>query len=402
MKEIKITEGIIIDEPNYVVQVINNLCGKKAEFELIKKFILNEKNTIYYIDKKMNSSVVAGTYHDYIWLDTGYRDYRNNPIMICLHHSYDGYIGHYTAVVRELANRVKVYNRKNAKDIEKNFSRFIEKYKRCTGERVISYIDDEVKYAIEIANRENLFGQETSIAIALKQANVEVEDEYIEEIDELGNDSQSEEAFTEMQQEITVGLLFDQMKGMQNYIDDLLIHIENNEKESKEEINALIAQNNEYKKALVNIRNFMENEEQSKEEAVVARASGHNLLKRNEKILVLGNTDIRVAEMKAIARDYFGFEKADFEFITDYEKIKNAGNRIHSCGRFVAVIFGNCPHKVAGMGNFTSIIEEFKQREDCPLSIDARNEAGGLKITKQSFKNALLQVYANLKALKVA
>ena len=129
---------------------------------------------------------------------------------------------------------------------------------------------------------------------------------------------------------------------------------------------------------------------------------GHNLLGKNEKILVLGNTDIRVAEMRAIARDYYGFEKADFEFITDYEKVKNAAGRIHGSDRFVAVIFGNCPHKVAGLGNYSSIIDEFKQREDCPISIDARTEAGGLKITKQSFRTALTQVYKELKDLQAA
>lgn len=44
----------------------------------------------------------------------------------------------------------------------------------------------------------------------------------------------------------------------------------------------------------------------------------------------------------------------------------------------------------------------FKQKEDCPISIDARNEAGGLKITKQSFRNALSQIYKELKNLPAA
>ena len=122
----------------------------------------------------------------------------------------------------------------------------------------------------------------------------------------------------------------------------------------------------------------------------------------NEKILVLGNADIRVAEMRAIAREYFGFEKTDFEFITDYEKVKNAGSRIHASVRFATVIFGNCTHKVAGMGNYSNIIDEFKSRANCPIAVDARNEAGGLKITKQSFKKVLADICRQLKIQEVA
>ena len=86
----------------------------------------------------------------------------------------------------------------------------------------------------------------------------------------------------------------------------------------------------------------------------------------------------------------------------DYEKVKNAGSRIHASERFAAVIFGNCPHKVAGMGNYSNIIDEFKSRANCPIAVDARNEAGGLKITKQSFKKALADICRQLKIQKVA
>lgn len=36
------------------------------------------------------------------------------------------------------------------------------------------------------------------------------------------------------------------------------------------------------------------------------------------------------------------------------------------------------------------------KREDCPIAVDARNEAGGLKITKQSFIKALSIVCTGL------
>ena len=279
MSEVKIAERITIDEPHNVEIAIMNLTGRAIDFELIKKFIVNEKNTMFYLNRKLNSSTEYGTYNDFLWLDTGIRDNRNNPIMI--------------------------------------------------------------------------------------------------------------------------GLLFEQMEKMQEYIDELLLHIEKNEKDSQEEIIRLKEQNKEYKRALVDIRTFMQ-DENDRQDDVAADMGGHSLLGRNEKILVLGNADIRVAEMRAIAREYFGFEKTDFEFITDYEKVKNAGSRIHASERFAAVIFGNCPHKVAGMGNYSNIIDEFKDRANCPIAVDARNEAGGLKITKQSFKKALADICRQLKIQKVA
>lgn len=400
MCEVKIVERIVVDEPENVVRAIYNLTGKRSDFEVIRKFIISEKDTMFYLDKKMNSSTDPGHYSDYLWLDTGYRDHHNSPIMICLHNSLNGYIGHYTGTIKELAGNIKSLNRKYRKDIDRNFSRFISKYKSRAEERMISYIVDEQEYAIMAANRDTLAESETTIGAAMKQAGIAIIEELVEEKEEEVTE-EKEEDLTEAEQEITIGLLVDQMQKMQDYIDELMHHIEHNEKESQEEINALKSQNKEYKDALLNIRMYMDNE---KKEVVTAEKvlRGHNLLEKNEKILVLGNTDIRIDEMRAIARDNYGFEKTDFEFITDYDKVKSYGNRIHNSERFVAVIFGNCPHKVAGIGKYASIIDEFKTRTGCPLSIDARTQAGGLKITKQSFRAALYEVFFKLKEMKAA
>ncbi len=396
MSEAKIAERIVVDEPQNVEIAIYNLTGKRVDFGIIRKFIINEKNTMFYLDRKMNSSTDPGYYMDYLWLDTGFRDDCNNPIMICLHNGNDGYVGHYIGSVKELAGRVKSFNRKNIKDIDKNFSRFLTKYKRRADERTTILIDDPREYAIAAANMEMGNSTETVFAKAMKNAGFDIEVIVEEEVIEETVEKQVEE-FTEVQNKITVELLLNQTESMQNCIDDLLTRLEKNEKTSQEEIKRLKGQNQEYKRALVNIRLFNTENETTAEITDKEKAMGHNLLGRNEKILVLGNSDIRVAEMRAIARDYYGFENADFEFVTDYDKIKNSGNRIHSSDRFAAIIFGNCPHKVAGIGNYSSIIDEFKQREDCPISVDARTESGELKITKQSFKNALMQVYMGLK-----
>lgn len=108
MDEIKITDTIIIDEPGFVETAIRNITGKTVDFTVIKKFILSEKNTKFYINHKLNSSIEPNIYNDFLWLDTGIRDFKNNPIMICLHSKYGGrFIGHYTETVRQLANWLK-------------------------------------------------------------------------------------------------------------------------------------------------------------------------------------------------------------------------------------------------------------------------------------------------------
>lgn len=43
MSEIKIGDKVIIDEPQNVEIAIKNLTGKRVDFEIIRKFILNEK-----------------------------------------------------------------------------------------------------------------------------------------------------------------------------------------------------------------------------------------------------------------------------------------------------------------------------------------------------------------------
>lgn len=404
MSEVKIAEKITIDESHNVEIAIMNLTGRAIDFELIQKFIVNEKNTMFYLNRKLNSSTEYGTYNDYLWLDTGIRDNRKNPIMICLHNGYDGFVGHYTGTVRELANRLKQFKGNNGREIEKNLSRFMSKYKAKAEERLHEIIADEMEYAVDSANRADRQSFSV-ISDALNDLNVELPEslpgeESIIEVEQTDSDLEYD-SFSKEQDDITVGLLFEQMEKMQDYIDELLMHIEKNEKDSQEEIIRLKEQNKEYKRALVDIRTFMQ-DENDRQDDVAADMGGHGLLGRNEKILVLGNADIRVAEMRAIAREYFGFEKTDFEFITDYEKVKNAGSRIHASERFAAVIFGNCPHKVAGMGNYSNIIDEFKSRANCLIAVDARNEAGGLKITKQSFKKALADICRQLKIQEVA
>lgn len=398
MDEIKITDTIIIDEPGFVETAIKNLTGKTVDFTVIKKFILSEKNTKFYINHKLNSSIEPNIYSDFLWLDTGIRDFKNNPIMICLHSKYDGrFIGHYTETVRQLANWLKKYKRNNSSEIEKNLQRFLSKYRIKASERQNEIITDSASYIINIVNS-NSNDSVSLISKALDRINIflpESHEEYNELISEAPFSDDPENMIKE-QNDITIEILLDQIQNMQNHIDELLTHVDISKKESQKKIQYLSHQNKEYKKAFVNIRTFLHEETPLSEESNDNNC-GHDLLSKNEKILVLGNADIHIDKMRAIAHDDFGFEKSDFEFITDYPKIKNYGNRMHKSIRFAAILFGNCPHKVANMGAYNNLIAEFKERACCPIAVDARNKAGALKITKNSFRCALKQICVELK-----
>lgn len=109
---------------------------------------------------------------------------------------------------------------------------------------------------------------------------------------------------------------------MQNYIDDLLGEIEKFNSEDKVRMAELEAKNEEYKAALVRMRNFVEEETVQEIETEEQGIGGHSLLGRNGKILVLGVSALDQNTMNGIAKLY-GFHKKDFEYETDYTKVVN-------------------------------------------------------------------------------
>jgi hypothetical protein len=60
------------------------------------------------------------------------------------------------------------------------------------------------------------------------------------------------------------------------------------------------------------------------------------------------------------------------------------------------VILGACPHKVQNLGDWSSLIEKCKNTEGMPIAIDARSRSGELKVTKESFREALLEITKQL------
>ena len=111
----------------------------------------------------------------------------------------------------------------------------------------------------------------------------------------------------------------------------------------------------------------------------------------NSKILVVGDSRVSKDDLTAIAKKY-GIRENRLEFELDYTRLHNYnfGNLKNSM-TYSDILVGPLPHKVEGIDGFSSFLAMV---DACPeefpkvIRLEASNE---LKITKESFKNGLLE-----------
>jgi hypothetical protein len=389
-----IENGMVIDDVESVLIGIRKLSGKGGvtDIGVVKRFINNEKNTIFYVDNHLNSFMQQDSGSIYVWLDSGYTDYHGNPIFISLLKDCTGYTGHIVGTVYSLAEKVRSFFRLNHNLIEKKIMNFKKKYTAKSGERIRPHIENELDYILRSCNVET---ESTLFAEKIENLKIEFyEDEVLLEapIDEV--DIGDEEGLTPIEEEITIGILLEKMENMQSDLEELLAVMEHQNSESSAKIEELQRKNEEYRKAIVQMRTFSEQWDDG-DQPECGVSFGHNLLGKHGKILIVGGEELGVNVIRGIAKTY-GFEKKDFEFVA-YDRIKDYADRIRKGGRYYAVIFGACPHKVSGIGGYSSAVEMFKQTEGMPFIVEARSKSGKLKLTKESFREALNSVCGNLR-----
>ncbi len=400
MKEIIIEKGLRIDDADGVLWSVEELTGKSISgVEVIRKFIGQEKNTKFFLDRNLNSYLQKQPDCIYAWLDTGFLDRFGNPILVSLLKDADGYAGHIVGTVYTLSENIRNYFWLNRGAVQKKVDAFKRKYALKAEERNIRHILNEQNYLTDCIHQFTEVSEISlkiqSLGICFEDAEEETNAGYDPEIDK--KEEKSAPDFTKFEEEITVGLLLEKMESMQTYMDEFLKEIETLSNESQARIAELQAKNEEYKRALVQIRTMTENERTEAEKRIgedVDR-TGHKLLGNRGRILVIGGQELGTNVMHGIGRT-LGFEKKDFEFI-DYDKAKDYTDRIRRDGRYSAVIIGACPHKVSAGAGYSSAVEKFKQIEGMPYTADARSKSGKLKVTKESFKEALLDIYSNLR-----
>ncbi|SFC66542.1 hypothetical protein [Butyrivibrio sp. YAB3001] len=397
MREFVIENGIVIDDMDSVIDGIREISGKTiSDAETIRKFITREKATKYYIDKKCSGKMQPDKDTIYLWLDSGFVDKYGNSIMISLlNDSGGGYSGHYFGTMDVLARAIKSYFPKNAKDISRNLNTLKSKYQNKIADRNHRHIEDEQEYLVMICNDDS---RNSEIESLISGLNIQFE-EPIVETEEIVVETPADEKVAPgldmsfREKEITVGLLLDTIDDMQEYINELLEELKKSD-EDKVKLRELEDRNKVLEQALVDIRSYNAQHYQE-EDKPKKNTDGHDLLGRRGKILVLGATAIDVKTMNGIAKLY-GFRKDDFEYEVDYEKMVSFAGRSSKLSSYSALILGACPHKVQNLGDWSSLVEKCKNTEGMPIAIDARSRAGELKVTKESFREALVEICKEL------
>lgn len=390
MSELMIKKGMIIDCVENVVTGIE-LASKEQLYDLetVKKFILSEKNTIFYVDRKGLCKLQPDSDADYAWLDTGYTDAKGNALFISLRKDNGEFVGHIIGTAMSLAKCMKEYFKQFRKQIDINIQSFINSYSRKIDVRVHKHIGCEQEYLLASCT-DTPFNTPMD---PLLQGFVCDSEETVEEIEEetvispLLNEEETE------QEEITIGLLCETIENMQGTINSLIRELEQCKEVSRTKIEELESKNEEYMQVLLQIRNFNEGEKRMEE--FDEDSVGHELLGNHKKILVFGSCGMEEKVMIGIAKEY-GFTGKDFEFETDYKKLVGISGRVQNAERYAAIILGACPHKVAGLGDYSSLCAKLKQNGSGTLAIDARSKSGELKVTKESFRNAIVRICEEL------
>lgn len=393
MTEMVIENGIVIDDVESVLCGIRELSNRKLEaIDTIKKFIISEKNTKFYVDNKLNSYMQPDSECTYIWLDTGYIDTKGNPILISLIKGFGGFAGHLVGNIYMLAENIRAFFKLKRNVVSDKIASFKNKYKTKIDDRRIKHIESEQEYLINSCNsvdEDFVFAQKFA-ELGIDISNFEVEKESIAE-DTI--EEEITETFSKLEEEITIGLLLEKMECMQADIDELLQLVDNISTKSNLQIEELQKKNEEYKMAIVQMRLYSQTEPIANKE--VDDMTGHDLLGNHSKILVIGGEELGVNVMQGIAKLY-GFDKKDFDYVA-YDKAKDFMERIRRNGKYKAIIYGACPHKTTDNAGYSSAIEKMKNVPGMPYVVDARNQSGKLKVTKGSFKAALESIYQNIR-----
>lgn len=404
MREYRFNKEICIDDVDFVVAGLQQAATIPfLGIETLEKFIKSQKATRFFIDNKGNNNLIPGEDSVYLWLDTGLVNAYGQPLFISLLRREDEYRGHFYGPAPLLLKSAAEYFKQNRKEILEKIKTFPKKYERKIAEREWKHIGNEREFLLHYNDEtvpQSVFASQLS---ELRNLLPDEPEEDLVEAPEIIEIETTEEdplaTWSAEEKELTLSILLEKIDEMQNYIKELLATIEELSTSSNAKIEELQRKNVEYNAALMQIRSFVAAEETTAKareaETPPKSVPGHDLIARKGIVLVLGDTQIRTNDMMGIIKDY-GFLKGDFEIQTDYSRVVSFSRRIQNEGRYCAIIFGACPHKVKDSASYSSIIEQYKNNEFGPIGIDARTVAGGLKVTKDSFKRAIEEMMRKL------
>ena len=110
------------------------------------------------------------------------------------------------------------------------------------------------------------------------------------------------------------------------------------------------------------------------------------------KILVVGASVVNVDKLRSIARKK-GFDPDRFEFQLEYSRLKHFNfGKIRGSMGYAAILAGPMPHKTLGADEASSFIARIENNPDDYPTLIKMQAGNDLKITNNSFKQALGQL----------
>ncbi len=110
----------------------------------------------------------------------------------------------------------------------------------------------------------------------------------------------------------------------------------------------------------------------------------------NSKILVVGDSRVSKDDLIGIAKKY-GISSNRFEFELDYKRLHNYDfGKLRNSLTYSDVLVGPLPHKTEGIEGFSSFLAMIDNNPGEFPKVTRLETSNELKITKESFKNGLL------------
>lgn len=132
MAELNIEENIIIDDIDKLMEHLEILSGdKNVNINEIVEFIKKEKYTKFYFDKHFKSVDSNDKTVRYLWLDTGYKSEKEEPIFLSFAKTEEKFIGHFCGNTHFLVKKfIESGFFGNHRSISTNKKFFKQKYQR--------------------------------------------------------------------------------------------------------------------------------------------------------------------------------------------------------------------------------------------------------------------------------
>ncbi len=112
---------------------------------------------------------------------------------------------------------------------------------------------------------------------------------------------------------------------------------------------------------------------------------------RSSKIIVFGRVEIKQNVLDAISKD-MGIHPDRIDYISYDDTTNYDISNLEYSNKYSDVLVGPVPHKAKNMGDYSSMIEAIESNsEKFPPLIRVMDETGNLRISKSSFRNALLK-----------